>query len=235
MIIDWSRYQSIFETKTHQQRRHTAISPSLGNQQEQQRGGSGNMESAATRLRRVWGILFLVGCGFVLLGSVVLHASIGQEFDDVDPLHLLRLPISSSSSSSRSLPHPQPPRDRLVTNDTTNKRERFAQLLGQRKKKKSVPIITEDNEASSLDYRNIRAEHEAQFPPDDVARMRTFVTESLRQNTYTPIIVSEGMPYDIYHCPDTPPDGYPIDWNIRDVVENWNPDDTEPRNRKIYQ
>jgi len=108
------------------------------------------------------------------------------------------------------------------------------QLLGQRKKKRSVPIIAEDSEASSLDYRKIRAEHEAQFPPDDVARMRQFVTESLRQNTYTPIM-PEIMPYDIYHCPDTPPDGYPIDWNIRDVVENWNPDDTEPRNRQIYQ
>ena len=32
--------------------------------------------------------------------------------------------------------------------------------------------------------------------------------------------------YDIYNCPDTPPPGYPFQWNLIKVVENWNPENT---------
>ena len=32
--------------------------------------------------------------------------------------------------------------------------------------------------------------------------------------------------YDIYNCPDIPPEGYPFQWNLMKVVENWNPENT---------
>jgi len=39
--------------------------------------------------------------------------------------------------------------------------------------------------------------------------------------------VTENVPYDVYNCPDQPPEGYPFSWNVLDVLDNWNPDDTE--------
>jgi hypothetical protein len=35
--------------------------------------------------------------------------------------------------------------------------------------------------------------------------------------------------YDIYNCPDTPPSGYPFEWNMLQVLQNWPPDDPKPR------
>jgi len=32
--------------------------------------------------------------------------------------------------------------------------------------------------------------------------------------------------YDIYNCPETPPPGYPFQWNLLEVIDNWNPEDT---------
>lgn len=32
--------------------------------------------------------------------------------------------------------------------------------------------------------------------------------------------------YDIYNCPSTPPEGYPFQWNLLKVVENWSPENT---------
>lgn len=34
------------------------------------------------------------------------------------------------------------------------------------------------------------------------------------------------VPYDIYHCPDTPPQNYPYEWNILDVLDHWSVDET---------
>jgi hypothetical protein len=39
----------------------------------------------------------------------------------------------------------------------------------------------------------------------------------------------KGAPYDIFHCPSIPPDGYPYAWNVLDVVTHWPTNDTEPR------
>lgn len=35
--------------------------------------------------------------------------------------------------------------------------------------------------------------------------------------------------YDIYSCPAQPPRGYPYQWNLLKILDNWNPDDTMPR------
>lgn len=34
--------------------------------------------------------------------------------------------------------------------------------------------------------------------------------------------------YDIYNCPDTPPEGYPYTWNMVQILNNWKPDNTTP-------
>eukprot|EP00934_Nitzschia_sp_Nitz4_P008700 Nitzschia sp. Nitz4//scaffold32_size149145//108243//109937//NITZ4_002894-RA/size149145-processed-gene-0.133-mRNA-1//-1//CDS//3329548114//8690//frame0 len=50
------------------------------------------------------------------------------------------------------------------------------------------------------------------------------VPQKLHFNAFT-----ENVPYDIYNCPDHPPPGYPYDWILMDVLKNWPPDDTAPR------
>lgn len=37
----------------------------------------------------------------------------------------------------------------------------------------------------------------------------------------------DGMPYDIRDCPHEPPANYPFTWNIKVVLEAWNPDNTD--------
>jgi hypothetical protein len=40
---------------------------------------------------------------------------------------------------------------------------------------------------------------------------------------------SDPVPYDIYNCPDIPPEGYPFAWLLLDVLKHWPPDEPEPR------
>mmetsp|Transcript_25825 Transcript_25825/g.39626 ORF Transcript_25825/g.39626 Transcript_25825/m.39626 type:complete len:553 (+) Transcript_25825:130-1788(+) len=48
--------------------------------------------------------------------------------------------------------------------------------------------------------------------------------------------VLDQVPYDIYNCPDVPPEGYPFAWTLLDVLEHWGPDDPEPNpDRKLFQ
>ena len=42
--------------------------------------------------------------------------------------------------------------------------------------------------------------------------------------------------YDIYNCPDTPPEGYPYAWNMVQLLQNWKPDNTtRPSSNLIHQ
>jgi Cupin-like domain len=42
--------------------------------------------------------------------------------------------------------------------------------------------------------------------------------------------------YDIYNCPDVPPEGYPFAWNMIQILKNWSPDNTKPPSSNIiYQ
>jgi len=34
------------------------------------------------------------------------------------------------------------------------------------------------------------------------------------------------MPYDVNNCPEVPPDNYPIEWPLLELIHNWIPDDT---------
>jgi Cupin-like domain len=44
------------------------------------------------------------------------------------------------------------------------------------------------------------------------------------------------VPYDIYHCPYDPPEGYPFAWNLLELLQHWPPDNiTLPDDNRIYQ
>jgi len=64
----------------------------------------------------------------------------------------------------------------------------------------------------------------------DMERIRSAV-ETLRQASP---LTQPNMTYDILNCPEQPPPGYPQAWNILDVLQNWNPDNTDIPQR-IYQ
>lgn len=65
--------------------------------------------------------------------------------------------------------------------------------------------------------------YEQDYPPDDVSRIKSFVEGLRRPHEYQ---TQEELPYDIYNCPPTPPPGYPMAWNVLNVIDNWNPGHT---------
>lgn len=90
----------------------------------------------------------------------------------------------------------------------------------------------------SLEYAILRQEIDATFP-EDPARSLQRIQELQRHRglAVAPTIPldhnSDQLPqpaYDIYHCPSTPPEGYPFQWKLTDVVRNWNPEDTHVPN-----
>jgi hypothetical protein len=58
----------------------------------------------------------------------------------------------------------------------------------------------------------------------------------LREHEYKPITTDHGhaIPYDIFNCPEEPPDGYPYGWNLLEILKAWPPDDPHPR-PEVYQ
>jgi len=84
----------------------------------------------------------------------------------------------------------------------------------------------------SANYRELRKIYDAKLPENDTKRMKDFA-QSLRKNEYFPIMENE-MTYDIHNCPLDPPPNYPFAWDVKEVLDNWPPDDTVPR-KLIYQ
>ena len=84
-------------------------------------------------------------------------------------------------------------------------------------------------------YANLRQEYDALLPSGDEASLERMkrAAQSLRKRKYDNLMAHD-MPYDIHNCPDDPPPNYPYAWNIKDVLDNWAPDDTTPR-EAIYQ
>ena len=88
---------------------------------------------------------------------------------------------------------------------------------------------------SSETYKALRDKYNSIIDVNDV---HNFYKElvSNRPN-YEPII--KDMSYDPLDCPDEVPEGYPFAWNVKDVLQNWPPDDPDAlRNRGdsyIYQ
>ena len=76
----------------------------------------------------------------------------------------------------------------------------------------------------TMRYAKVRQEYDDNHP-DDPVRTQVAVMD-LHERTYAAM---KNEVYDIYHCPEEPPPGYPYAWNILEVLEHWPPDDTTPR------
>jgi Uncharacterized conserved protein len=84
-------------------------------------------------------------------------------------------------------------------------------------------------------YSKLRKEYDALLPFGDeksLERVKSFVS-SLRKREYKNKMQHE-IPYDIHNCPLYPPPNYPYAWNVKEVLENWAPDDPKPR-EYVYQ
>lgn len=82
-------------------------------------------------------------------------------------------------------------------------------------------------------YRRIREIYDKKFPAETILSRTSFIDE-LRKRSYKPIQPVETIGYDVFNCPDDPPENYPFEYPILDVLNNWNPDNPTPVT-EIYQ
>ena len=85
----------------------------------------------------------------------------------------------------------------------------------------------------SSHYRRLRAIYDEKFPPEGIKSRASFI-KKLRKRDYKPILKMDDIGYDVFNCPDDPPDNYPYEYPILDILSNWNPDDPTP-NTQICQ
>lgn len=84
-------------------------------------------------------------------------------------------------------------------------------------------------------YAELRQKYDALLPSGDETSLERMkhVVKSLRKRDYKNMMAKE-MPYDIHNCPKYPPANYPYAWNVKEVLDNWAPDDPSPRDY-VYQ
>ncbi|KAL3793098.1 hypothetical protein HJC23_005600 [Cyclotella cryptica] len=83
-------------------------------------------------------------------------------------------------------------------------------------------------------YTELRREYDTHiYPKDDERSLKWVAEQRQRQGIYTQSPLAS-TPYDIFHCPTYPPEGYPIQWPVLDVLKNWSPDDPTPH-YQLYQ
>ena len=83
-------------------------------------------------------------------------------------------------------------------------------------------------------YGELRREYDLNILPKDDERSLRFVEEERKKNGAYRQHSNARTPYDIHNCPEFPPDGYPTQWPVLDVLDNWGPDDPTPH-EEIYQ
>ncbi len=172
-----------------------------------------------------------------LFGSILLIASF-----------YLGYYVNETRSPEEDDNHQRPPRHRGPPNlmnpsldnspfGNSHKKGAFNKLKGTLKRMTQYKHsdYMEDIGDKSPGYAELRRQYDALLPFGDEAsleRMRNAVA-ALRKRSYQNIMASE-VSYDIHDCPDFPPPNYPYAWNVKDVLDNWAPDDPTPREH-IYQ
>jgi hypothetical protein len=87
-----------------------------------------------------------------------------------------------------------------------------------------IPDALADVGDKSRAYAFLRQEIDDVLPPN--AQRSLTAVSALHKRTYKAFENDGG--YDVYHCPEEPPDGYPFAWPILDVLDHWPPDDPTP-------
>jgi hypothetical protein len=93
-----------------------------------------------------------------------------------------------------------------------------------------------DSDPSSS-YWDIRRRMDARLPfetDQDMERTISYVTSNRKPEFRIKDELLSEIPYDIYNCPEEPPENYPMEWSLLSLLDNWNPNDTTNR-PGIYQ
>ena len=94
-----------------------------------------------------------------------------------------------------------------------------------------IPDSVPDFGDKSDFYALLRQSYDEVHPPN-AKRSRKVVGQSRKYqfDVKSPMDTqSDDKPYDIYNCPEIPPEGYPYAWNLLDILHHWPSDDPEPR------
>lgn len=75
-----------------------------------------------------------------------------------------------------------------------------------------------------------RSQYESNLDPSVIEP----TVRAMRMEADVPTLEESSLSYDIRQCPAEIPPNYPVQWNILDVLSNWNPDNTTVPSR-IYQ
>jgi len=117
--------------------------------------------------------------------------------------------------------------NRLAWNDFASQHRVSMKHISSRIGRRRHPItgITTEKDTTGSSQRR---EYEITLDPDVIESSVTKMRLSTLPTSF------EKVPYDMYRCPPKIPKGYPIQWNILNVLSNWNPDNmTIPF--RIYQ
>eukprot|EP00980_Cylindrotheca_fusiformis_P017730 scaffold5570_cov78-Cylindrotheca_fusiformis.AAC.1 len=181
----------------------------------QQRHQGKNKTELIILLIQLLAYLILLSCGVTLFAKWVFGYNL---------LHQLR-----PSSLHRSFP----PHGMYLNNDDGHKykdndeRIRMEFPFLQASKIYEIPDAMPHIGDKSDEYAKLR-KHVDSLTLPDVSQRFSF-DPMVMQHTN-----SDQVSYDIYDCPDTPPEGYPFDWTLLDVLKAWPPDDPTPR-PKLFQ
>ena len=170
------------------------------------------------------------------------------------PWKFIKRPLSSSSSSKTEvLDGTSPSRKTIRANYHTEKQKvDIAMPMDDESYVPESTFIEEEqkqvvhNDPSPF-YGELRNSYESFFPPptgDDydpnaeraLKAVQDLQTYSKLQTHLLPNSEKQ-LYYDIHDCPETPPEGYPVEWNLVDeVLRQWPADDPElPASGRLYQ
>jgi hypothetical protein len=103
------------------------------------------------------------------------------------------------------------------------------------------PDISTSNSKSSGSYTSyywdIRRKMDAKLPfetDQDMERTVAYATSKRKPEFRVKDELLSDLSYDIYNCPEEPPENYPMEWPLVTLLDNWNPNDTTKRTG-IYQ
>jgi len=77
-------------------------------------------------------------------------------------------------------------------------------------------------------YLELRREYDTTILPRDDERSLKFVEEERKRQGIYKQSPHAQTPYDIHNCPEEPPKGYPMQWPVLAVLQNWPTDDPTP-------
>ena len=118
-------------------------------------------------------------------------------------------------------PHPRP----IINNSPRQILKRGAAAAAAAARLPFLNLRKNKKKNSIKGSKSRRQLFEVDHPPDDWDRITRTIT---KLRVPQPATYVDDLSFDVFHCPDEPPSGYPFEWNLVDhVLKDWNPDVTD--------